>query len=175
MSDGYRNGSLSNGPENSDNESGTIIYGPDGQSYQYTPSSPFKDGYSDTLADVAMKYWKKDLLPDVENRVPTNDVNPAFWQHMSTYTIGLGVQGSINEEDAWAAVETGDSINWPYTGPPTSQANQYNEAKIDDMLHAAINGRGGFFAANDPNSFAQELSRSEERRVGEERKSGVQR
>ncbi|MDX5299767.1 MAG: pilus assembly protein PilY, partial [Gammaproteobacteria bacterium] len=71
------------------------------------------------------------------------------WQHMVTFGVGLGVTGSINPDTAWDALETGATINWPN---PTS-----NSAKLDDLLHAAVNGRGGFFSAADPNAFAEGL------------------
>lgn len=157
MSDGYWNGPTPSGIGNQDNSNGPEHKRPVGDPFQYTPKAPFSDGYSDTLADVAMKYWKNDLRPDLENRVPTpNDsINPAFWQHMVTYTVGLGVQGSIDPKTAFDAISTGASISWPNPAAPGALA-----AKIDDMLHAAVNSRGGFFSANDPETFARELTRT---------------
>ncbi|MCH8506521.1 MAG: hypothetical protein LAT50_19725, partial [Ectothiorhodospiraceae bacterium] len=48
------------------------------------------------------------------------------------------------------AITTGATIDWPN---PTDG----NPEKIDDMLHAAVNSRGGFFSASDPEVFAREL------------------
>lgn len=150
MTDGYYGDSIS-GIGNSDNTAGSTITGTTGQSYTYNPTSPFSDGNSNTLADVAMHYWKRDLRTDLDNAVPVSTRNPAFWQHMSTFAVGLGVSGSVDPTQAYAAI--GDSsvtINWPN---PTS-----NDAKLDDLLHAAINGRGEFFSAQNPTEFADSLS-----------------
>ncbi|SEA98057.1 pilus assembly protein [Alkalimonas amylolytica] len=153
MSDGYWNGTTPSGIGNQDNSNGPLHSRPEGDPYQYTPKAPFADGHSNTLADVAMKYWKNDLRPDLDNRVPvaSDSINPAFWQHMVTFTVGLGVQGSIDPQEAFAAIDTETFIEWD--DPTTS-----NAAKIDDMLHAAVNSRGGFFSANDPDTFAKELT-----------------
>ena len=112
--------------------------------------NPFKDNRDDTtLADVAMDYWKRDLRTDIVNYVPTSEKNPAFWQHMVTYTVGLGVTGSIDPVDAFKAIENGTYVNW--------WGGTSNEDKVNDMLHAAVNARGGFFSASDPATFAKEL------------------
>jgi len=149
MTDGYYN-QIHTSVGNEDGNAGSVITSPSGQSFQYSPVHPFRDNRSNTLADIAMRYWKKDLLPGVDNQVPTNSVDPAFWQHMTTYTIGLGVRGNIDPDKAFEAIETGENMNWPN---PNNDA-----AKIDDMLHAAVNGRGGFFSVDDPDSFAKELA-----------------
>ncbi|WP_231369956.1 pilus assembly protein [Thioalkalivibrio sp. ALE17] len=150
MSDGYWNGA-SPGVGNVDGSPGPTIESPSGETFQYQPEPPFEDSYSNTLADVAMHYWKRDLRTDLENRVPTTSTNPAFWQHMVTFTVGLGVSGDIDPDGAFAAIATEDEIDWP--NPTSSDA-----AKIDDMLHAAVNSRGGFFSTNNPDIFAEELS-----------------
>ncbi|WP_232199262.1 pilus assembly protein [Thioalkalivibrio sp. ALE20] len=152
MSDGYWNGTTSPGVGNADDTQGTEHHRSDGQeTYQYIPSAPFRDGHSNTLADVAMEYWKNDLRDDLENAVPTDARNPAFWQHMVTYTVGLGVEGEVDPQEAFAAIATGEEIDWP--DPHSSDS-----AKIDDMLHAAVNSRGDFFSAQEPGAFANELS-----------------
>ena len=91
-----------------------------------------------------MQYWKNDLRTDLLNKVPTNASDPAFWQHMVTFTVGLGVTGSRT------TLPSG-SESWP--DPTASDA-----AKIDDLWHAAVNGRGAFFSAADPTMFANALS-----------------
>ncbi|MGH8351988.1 MAG: pilus assembly protein [Pseudomonas sp.] len=152
--DGYWNGPEASKPEaqaNVDNANGPTIEGPDGKSYQYVPKSPFSDSQAHTLADVAMYYWNRDLHPDLGNRVPTDPANPAFWQHMVTFGVGLGVSGTIAPSTAFDAIKTGATINWP--DPATSEP-----AKLDDLLHAGVNGRGGFFSAQDPLQFSNALS-----------------
>ncbi len=93
-----------------------------------------------------MHYWKKDLRTDLQNKVPTNPSDPAFWQHMVTFTVGLGVSGTLTALPSGAGT-------WP--DPAGS-----DPAKIDDLWHAAVNGRGDFFSAADPAAFANALSSS---------------
>ncbi|HHV49674.1 MAG TPA: pilus assembly protein PilY [Rhodocyclaceae bacterium] len=149
MTDGYYSDSVS-GFGNVDNTDGTQITGVNNQKYTYKAKSPFNDSASNTLADVAMHYWKNDLRTDINNAVPTSSKDPAFWQHMTTFTVGLGVQGSIDPNTAFNAINSGSAITWPGTGT--------NPGKIDDLLHAAVNGRGAFFSAQNPTEFAQALT-----------------
>lgn len=148
MTDGYWNGSAPSNIDNSDNSPGPSITNDSSPAvpptYTYVPELPYSDSYSDTLADVAMHYWKNDLRTDLLNKVPTNPSDPAFWQHMVTFTVGLGVDGSLT------ALPTG-SETWP---DPSGSDN----AKIDDLWHAAVNARGAFFSADDPALFASALS-----------------
>ncbi|HXH03938.1 MAG TPA: PilC/PilY family type IV pilus protein [Candidatus Competibacteraceae bacterium] len=164
MTDGYWNSNASStsaSRANVDGTAGPTITGPGGRSFTYSPVSPFKDSWGHpnpsggTLADVAMYYWKRDLRTDISNEVPTTPLDPAFWQHMVTFTVGLGVQGSIKPEDAFAAIASGANINWP---EPDTSLTQADPARIDDLLHAAVNGRGGFFSATDPKEFADALA-----------------
>ncbi len=98
-----------------------------------------------------MYYWKRDLRTDLDNLVPTSPINPAFWQHMVTFGVGLGVEGTISSSTAFNAIGASSAISWP--DPLATQP-----AKIDDLLHAAVNSRGGFFSAADPDTFATGLS-----------------
>jgi len=156
MTDGYWSGSTPSHIDEQDNESGQWIDRPEGEQgdrYRYEPSEPFRSSRSDTLADVAMKYWKNDLRPDLENRVPTSTIDPAFWQHMVTFGIGFGVFGDVDPDEAFAAINSGEDIDWP---------NPFNseKAKLDDLLHASVNGRGGYFTAANPEQFAARLERT---------------
>ncbi|MFQ2269343.1 pilus assembly protein [Aeromonas enteropelogenes] len=103
-----------------------------------------QDGINNTLADVAYKYWKTDLRGDLANKVPTSTADPANWQHLVNFTVGLGVNGSLN----------------PANGIPSRWPNPYDsdESKIDDLWHAAVNSKGSFFSAADPDTFAEALS-----------------
>ena len=60
---------------------------------------------------------------------------------MKTYAIAFGVSGTI--DPATVPIDPTVPFAWPdpFSGSLT---------KIDDMLHAAINGRGAFLSANDP-------------------------
>jgi len=165
--DGYWNTSvISSG--NVDGSSGSTITGPKSQSYTYSPAAPFQDSYSNTLADVAMKYWMTDLRTENymgnasspnNNNVPTSDADPAFWQHMVTFTLAIGLKttkgwGSVAE--ATTALQGGDS--WP--DPDTSNAGNDNAKRLDDLLHAAVNGHGEFTPATSPELFAQGLNKA---------------
>jgi type IV pilus assembly protein PilY1 len=124
MTDGYYNVGRSYDPDltvNADNVDGPEITNSAGDSGQYKAVPPFSDSVTSrvTLADIAAHYWKRDLRPDIDNFVPTIDEvrggsdarstvgNPAFWQHMMTYGIGFGVEGTVSRDDAVSAVLNG--------------------------------------------------------------------
>ncbi|NIP73106.1 MAG: pilus assembly protein PilY [Gammaproteobacteria bacterium] len=154
MSDGYWNGSAASTADaraNVDNSSGPALSDPQGNTYQYTPDNPYSDGYSDTLADVAMYYWYRDLRTDLANEVTTNEADPAFWQHLVNFTVGLGKEGTLDPSTDLPGLEDG-STQWP---DPTDLEDR---ERIDDLWHAALNSRGGFFRADDPDRFAEALS-----------------
>ncbi|WP_129140916.1 pilus assembly protein [Modicisalibacter coralii] len=158
MTDGYWSGGNPDEIDNSDGESGPAIEGPGGQGYRYPANAPYSDAVSATLADVAMYYWKHDLREKLANNVPVNGQDPAFWQHMSTFGIGFGVEGNINPESAWQAVASGQEVNWPSAADFNSgDTKRADRARLDDLLHASVNGHGGFFNAGDPQSFVKGL------------------
>src|SRR5690606_37217094 len=111
-----------------------------------------------TLADVAMKYWKTDLRPDLDNIVPTGTQNPAFWQHMVTFGISIGLRGTLAQGSVAQALQdgrprrNGTAVNWP---DPTDNENA---ERIDDLLHAAVNGHGEFIAATSAGQFRDSLT-----------------
>lgn len=147
MSDGYWNDSVS-GPGNADGTAGSTITNDSTPAtpanYTYTPGAPYSDAFSNTLADYAMHYWKRDLRPDLANKVQTNTSDPAFWQHMVTFTVGLGVSGTLPPPPAA-----------PGTWPDPALGNAQ---KLDDFWHAAVNSRGEFFSAANPTEFATTLT-----------------
>jgi type IV pilus assembly protein PilY1 len=158
MTDGYWSEGAefeATGAARNDNDSvdGSLINGPNGQSLRFRGISPFRDGRNNTLADVAAHYWKTDLHPTLTNAVPTSVSNPAFWQHMVTFGVGLGVSGTVNPTTAFNAIDTTPppTITWP---DPVGN----NPAKLDDLLHAAVNSRGAFFSAQNPTQFANALT-----------------
>ena len=127
-------------------------------------------GYPDTLADVAQYYYVTDLrapgslgaavagvqldvgttnnVPGQPGTDPQND--SANWQHMTTLTLGLGVDGALTYAPDYRTNPTGDFLaikngtkNWPQPVADTVTA-------VDDLWHAAVNGRGTYFSAKDP-------------------------
>ena len=158
LSDGYWTSTVSN-IGNSDGTDGAAIINDTpgdsfGTTYQYKPSAPFSDKQPNSLADVAMAFWKKDLREDLANRVKPNKVDLAFWQHMTTFTIGLGVEGKMSPTPNVAeSIAKSTPIAWP-----TLVTSAEDGTKVDDMVHAAINGRGDFFSAREPDDFSERLS-----------------
>ncbi|WP_189454228.1 pilus assembly protein [Cognatilysobacter bugurensis] len=156
MTDGYWNGDAASGGAAEDTDSAGMsapITGPAGSGLSYqmaAKTEPFSDDRADTLADVAMHFWKRDLRTDLRNNVPAKEPNVAFWQHMVTYGVGLGVTGNVIPDVAFAAIRTMADVAW--ANPHTT-----NPGKIDDLLHAAVNSRGGFFNASNPDAFAAGL------------------
>ncbi|MFL8003188.1 pilus assembly protein [Xanthomonas vasicola] len=151
--DGYWNGTTSAKPGNQDGADGVTYSGPNGlpAPYGYTTSAPYSDTYSNTLADVAMQYWKTDLRTDLDNIVPTTNADPAFWQHMVTFAIAIGARGVLNPSTDLPGLTAGTK-RWPdpntgYTGGDDILA------RLDDLWHASVNGRGTFLSAADPNAF----------------------
>jgi len=134
MSDGYWNG-------------GDPSVGNQDDSPTPWAGGTYADTYEDTLADVAMKYYKEDLSA-LDDKVPVTTVDPqslaggTMHQHMVTFTAAFGVNGSL---DAGPTSETG-SFSWP---EPVANT----ETTIDDMRHAAWNGRGDFLSAKDPQAL----------------------
>jgi type IV pilus assembly protein PilY1 len=147
MTDGYWNDGES-GVGNADGTAGSTITNHSSPAspanYTYSAVAPFTDGYSNTLADYAMDYWKRDLRTGLNNKVPTNPDDPAFWQHMVTFTAGLGVSGTLV-----APLPAAPAWPDPTLGDPQ---------KLDDLWHAAVNGHGEFFSAAEPQAFAAGLS-----------------
>ncbi len=142
----YTGGQVAN---EQDNSVGTTITSPTGASYTYSPAPPYRGTASDTLADVAMRYWKTDLRTDLVNIVPTTTANPAFWQHMVTFGISIGEKGTLDPETDLPAITAG-TLNWP---PPVNNTI----VNIDDLWHASVNGRGKFLVASNPDEFATGL------------------
>ena len=138
MSDGFWNGSApsvgnTDGDDNSDFDGGS-----------------YADNYENTLADVAMRYYERDLAPDLPNSVPTTEgVDNNAAQHMVTYTVAFGVNGTLSDDPE----STTEAFSWP-------QPFANESSTIDDMRHAAWNGRGEFLSAKNPQELSRALSRS---------------
>lgn len=140
---------------------------------EYTSRAPYQDTQPSTLADVAFDYWIRDLRNTLDNNLlplkketttdkvadfwnPRND--PATWQHMVNFTIGLGLTGYLPAAGlTWDGNMYGGSypniangiVPWPAASSTTN-----NAANVSDLWHAAINSRGKFFSADDPASLS---------------------
>jgi type IV pilus assembly protein PilY1 len=159
------------------------ISGPNNQSWPTTagskPGVPFAGGNiggssssNPSLADVALYYWEHDLTDgnnstlNINNEVPISNDDPAFWQHMVTFTMGLGftptgISGTSSSgnspptpDDIFGAISgntTLTNFSWP-----TPASNTINN--IADLEHAGVNGHGGFYSATNPQTFASGLT-----------------
>lgn len=156
-------------------------------------------GTSNTLADTAEYYYITDLRtpalsnctsgssgntlcstpspasdPDPYNNVPKSGDDAASWQHMTTFTLGLGASGYMQYQSDYGSATSGDFFdvkngtsaapasgicswqssgvcNWP---APTSNT----QTTIDDLWHAGVDGRGAYFSATNPGSLAAGLN-----------------
>ena len=140
-----------------DGTNGATISGPNEADYRYTPQRPYMDNFSttpntqsNTLADVAMHYWKTDLRTDLENDVPKSDEDPAFWQHMVTFGVSIGQKGTLTPNATTLQAITNGSTRWPDPVNPDTESAR----RIDDLWHAAVNSRGDFIVASNTNEFA---------------------
>ena len=170
--DGYWNGG-----------GGKLIDGADMTQQDNTNTAPYskrEDGVFDGgasatigLADVALYYYQTDLRPcpggtpldgicindpKASDNVPTTQKDVAPHQHMTTFTLGLGLDGELTYIKTYETAATGafaqikaGTISWP-------DPNQNAPSALDDLWHAAVNGRGVFFSASDPQELANGLS-----------------
>ncbi|MFT3669120.1 MAG: PilC/PilY family type IV pilus protein [Pseudoxanthomonas sp.] len=106
----------------------------------------YPDTFTDTLADVAYRYWSTDLRTSMANNVLTSAADPADWQHMVTFGVSIGLQGTLNPELAPPN---------PWNVDPTTGGT--GPKRIDDLWHAALNGRGKFVVASNSDRFAEAL------------------
>ncbi|QIL20171.1 PilC/PilY family type IV pilus protein [Thermomonas sp. HDW16] len=106
----------------------------------------YRDGYTDTLADVAYKYWSEDMRTSMANNVLTSAADSANWQHMVTFGVSIGLQGTLNPNNPPPS---------PWNVDPTSGGE--SAKRIDDLWHAALNGHGSFVVASNSDKFANAL------------------
>ena len=186
MADGMWNGNKPTQPGSYKQDQDTWDT-PDGTGY--TPQAPFTYSASHTLADLAMHYWATDLRSGIDNEVkpyirysnassdkeywdPRN--NPATWQHMVNFTVGLGLTSSLVEPGLLWEPDKGTFDSSGYAGllsgtswPAVGNNDSTNAGKVYDLWHAAINSRGEFFSADSPEelvkSFKDILNRIAER------------
>ncbi|WP_224743858.1 MULTISPECIES: PilC/PilY family type IV pilus protein [Lysobacter] len=137
---------------NVDGVDGQELVSADGKAkFTYKAIAPYTDSVGNTLADVAMYYWKNDLS-SLANNVPTSAANPAFWQHMVTFGVSIGLKGNLDPAVDLPSIVNGTK-NW---GDPVSP-NSETPRRIDDLWHAAVNGRGKFVVASNSDEFARSL------------------
>lgn len=145
FTDGYWNSDL-------DSASQTTIEDADGDGIG-SSTDPTTSQRHSTVADVARYYYTHDLDTTMLDKVPAN-TDPAFvdnpaaiWQHMVTFTVAFGLQGNLvdTDGDGWPNPSLLENGNW---GDPSGGTD--GPAKIDDLWHAAFNGRGLYVSAASP-------------------------
>ena len=122
-----------------------------------TKGAPYADDYPNTLADIAMYYYMNDLAPAVDDEVPINFVDKANWQHMVTYGVTFGVKGHLTPDDYVLYHTDPTKTVYPAWPDPLGSDADAKMAKIDDVWHAAVNGRGEYFSASNPEELAASL------------------
>jgi type IV pilus assembly protein PilY1 len=187
FTDGIWNGN--SGFDVGGNVDGTGKTLPDGRSYSTASSPIYADASSNNLADVAFKYWSTDLRTDLTNNVtpyvtsPTTfqegvddistladsdyfnpDNDPATWQHLVTFTVGFGLPGNLNPANYFdrSLPDSAGDYDELLAGGKTWGATAADDPdNVDDLWHAALDGRGQYFSARDPetlvNSFTSVL------------------
>lgn len=147
MTDGFWNGnSPSIGDEDTAGNNNTDYDG-----------GEFADNESNTVADVAMRYYEVDLNTNLDNLVQTSDKDPAPHQRMITYGLSFGAKGTLDPNDyPNCPGEAGSCPTWP---DPT---NTEDEERIDDLYHAAINGRGLYLNAGNPEELLDAMNKLKE-------------
>ncbi len=121
------------------------------------------EGSGSTLADVAMYYYATDLRTSgtkAQNDVPTSSKDTAAHQHMVTFTLGLGLDGLLSYSPTYETDTQGDfyKIRTGFLNWPKVKANQ--PSTLDDLWHAAVNGRGTYFNADKPEQVELGLSQA---------------
>lgn len=126
----------------------------DGDNNTKFDGGAYGDAWSETLSDIAMKYYENDIRPGVPDEVPTvPGVDEASHQHIVDFVISFGAKGSMTE----MPINAVDPVNWqnPISSPKAKV--DADADKIDDMRHAAYNSRGVFLNANNPAELLQSL------------------
>lgn len=140
FTDGYYQG-RSDGSGDIDDD---VIYAANDE--QISGCAPFYSSASNSFADLVMEYYAYDIAPNLEDNVPMYlGIPPDYvtWQHINTYSVTLGMSGSLNPDDYNLYGASPVYPPWP------SPINR-DPYKVDDMWHGAVNGRGEFFSAKNP-------------------------
>lgn len=135
---------------------------------------PYREGASGTipsLADTALYYYKTDLrTPDrnnckspstgadvCENNAPVSADDNNNQQHMVTFSLGLGVDGELRYRRDYKTATSGDFYQLKNGNLSWSAPNAGQQSAVDDLWHAAVNGRGQYFSAQDPEVLVTSL------------------
>ena len=147
FTDGFANASGVSGIANEDNNVGV----------------PYEDTWSDTLADIAWKYYTDlGITGFATGQVPTPaacaagtdptlDCNEDL--HMATFSVALNAQGTIYNVTHF---DVADAHAVPPAWPNPNLWR--NPRMVDDLYHAAVNGRGEMLNARTPEEIATKMA-----------------
>ncbi|CAN1531893.1 PilY1 Tfp pilus assembly protein, tip-associated adhesin PilY1 [Methylophilaceae bacterium] len=134
---------------------------------------PKREGsaFDNSLADVAMYYADTDLRSSgLGNCIGAEGLDvcgsATSKQSMTTFTVGLGINGTLIYTDDYKTATAGDFYDLSpvdSTHPPLLQwsdgcHSDYCPERVDDLWHAAVNGNGSYFSAQDPQQLLDSLS-----------------
>ncbi|MCF6288496.1 MAG: hypothetical protein L3J53_04575 [Proteobacteria bacterium] len=135
-----------------------------------------------TLADNAFNFWRRDLRDNLIDNVPRyisdytdangsvvtiasgtdwwdnedlywNPLNdPANWQRVVQFNIGIGLQGALDQTTDLPGIRDGN-IPWTDVG-----GNADAPGRVDDVWHASLNSRGTYFSAKNPTELSDSLN-----------------
>ena len=101
-----------------------------------------------------------------ENNVFVTPTDNNTRQHITTFTLGLGMDGNLQFQDDYQTTTDSNSdfyklrtgtgtptVNWPV---PVSGA----QTTVDDLWHAAVSGQGRYFSPKDPAELGSGLARA---------------
>ncbi|MEM9532326.1 MAG: PilC/PilY family type IV pilus protein, partial [Pseudomonadota bacterium] len=146
----------------------TNLGGPSPGNLDSAEGPPYADTFGDTLSDIAMQYYRdfdaSGLTFPPENQgevtiprdcatatLPT-PLDCSSELHVNTYTVALNGLGSIFGVTHF---EIEDAFDNPPVWPDVN--NNRDPTQIDDLYHAAINGRGLMLNANSPTEIAEQF------------------
>lgn len=137
---------------------------------------PYSASYRGDLGDIAAEFYYNfnrggDLPTGSDVPVHPNcgtskqtarmDCNKKL--HVNTYTISLGTKGEQfgrsvdNVKQVYDSATVSGNV-WSYNWPSTSQPN--SPAQVDDLLHAAVNGRGEAYFASGGAELSDKLQQA---------------
>jgi type IV pilus assembly protein PilY1 len=129
-------------------------FGPAGPNNLGNPNNRrYVSSEDQSLADIAMYFWYRDLQPQMQNIVTPSTVNPAFWQNLSVMAVALGLTGTVTGQgDTYLQALDNGTATWPTGLAPLDPTT------ADDLWHAAVNSRGRLLLANNPQELAAQLA-----------------
>jgi type IV pilus assembly protein PilY1 len=181
--DGYWNGSSTNNVVNNDNVENTSRFCTKARGCVDTRTQT-----QPSISDVALHWYnggsstgtvslRPGLEPDMTKpgQVPAGAGENSHL-HVNTFTLGLGMDGVMTYDQNYDTspkangdfynLITGVTTGCPWNGggayvwpdPDTTNTGSTVQERVDDLWHAAVNGHGRYFSANQPKEVVDGLS-----------------